>query len=249
MKNLLKKTVVLGVLVVYLGQATSVAYASWGLERLQQQKNQGITSPTTPSNTQPQQNQTPIPPVLTPTAPSKITTNQSTVDLIRSLRSNQTVTQNNNTTPQTPAPTAPIAPSVPQPTTPVDNQGSISSTEKMMLDLINKERTENGLKPLQWHAELSNVAKLKSEDMVKNNYFSHTSPTYGSFIQMVHNSGIPYRQVGENLAKAKDVQKAHVMFMASQGHRNNILSTSFTHVGIGITQDQYGIVITQLFIK
>ncbi|KAB3527632.1 hypothetical protein F8153_11655 [Alkaliphilus serpentinus] len=118
-----------------------------------------------------------------------------------------------------------------------------------MLLLINNERQAKGLKPLQWHSNLAGVADLKTKDMIANNYFSHTSPTYGGFYSMVRNQGISYSQIGENLAKARDVKKAHALLMASEGHRNNILSSNFTHIGIGISHDGYGVVVTQLFIK
>lgn len=215
MKNLLKKTLALFVIGVFLSQVTTVAHASWGLERLQQQQNQ---STTTPSQSQKK---------------------PTTADKIRSLRSGQPISENESVS----------KPSQTQSTASSNTQANMSSLESQMLELINKERQNHGLKPLQWHSKLADLAKLKSEDIIKNNYFSHTSPTYGSFYQMVQQGGVSFRQVGENLAKAKDVQKAHVLLMASEGHRNNILNPSFTHIGLGISKEQYGIVVTQLFIQ
>ncbi|KUO49041.1 MAG: hypothetical protein APF76_10460 [Desulfitibacter sp. BRH_c19] len=234
MNSLLKKAFSFLVITVLLMQIPTMAYASWGLQRILDQQNQATTS--APVTTQPPKDTQ----VTTP-APSS---NQSTADYIRNLRRNPTTQQNNaNPTPSNPSP------SNPRPETPPSNQqGAMTSSESMMLNLINKERSEKGLKPLQWHSGLAGLARLKSQDMVDNNYFAHNSPTYGSFYHMVSNAGISYRQVGENLAKARDVSKAHVLLMASEGHRNNILSSHFTHIGVGILSDRYGIVATQLFI-
>lgn len=48
--------------------------------------------------------------------------------------------------------------------------------------------------------ELQNIARIKAQDMVDNNYFSHTSPTYGSPFDMMKNFGISYKTAGENIA-------------------------------------------------
>jgi uncharacterized YkwD family protein len=156
--------------------------------------------------------------------------------------------------PTTPSPTTtPSTPTtpVPQPTTPATQPsatGEMSQEEALMLNLVNSERVKNGLKPLQPMPELNRLARLKSTDIIEKNYFSHTSPTYGSFANMVYNAGIRFRSVGENLAEARNATHAHTLLMASAGHRANILSTNFTHIGIGIVPYEYGVAVTQLFI-
>ncbi|MFZ5944940.1 MAG: CAP domain-containing protein [Bacillota bacterium] len=125
----------------------------------------------------------------------------------------------------------------------------ISADEKLMLDLVNKERAANGLQPLQIDMQLVKLARMKSQDMITNNYFSHTSPTYGSPFDMMKANGVTYRTAGENLAGAPSVSTAHTNLMNSEGHRKNILSSNFTHVGIGIIDGgPYGKMFTQLFI-
>lgn len=163
--------------------------------------------------------------------------------------------QNNSTTIPQPAPTPRPAPApVPQPApTPAptpgqDQNGVLANQEGQMLQLVNEERIKNGLKPLTLMPELTNLARLKSQDIIKNNYFSHTSPTYGSFAKMVYDAGIRFYSVGENLAKARDAKHAFTLFMASSGHKANILNPNFTHIGLGVVQDKYGVVVTQLFI-
>ena len=97
--------------------------------------------------------------------------------------------------------------------------------------------------------EISQVARLKSQDMIDNNYFSHNSPTYGSPFDMMKSYDIKYVYAGENLAGNPSIQDAHESLMNSQGHRENILNPNFTHIGIGVREgSKYGKMITQMFV-
>jgi uncharacterized YkwD family protein len=129
------------------------------------------------------------------------------------------------------------------------NQG-ISNQEQEMLNLINQSRKQNGLKALTIEHEISEIARIKSKDMIDSNYFSHNSPTYGNPFDMLKNFGVSYLKAGENIAGNTSVQKAHEALMNSPGHRKNILSPDYTHVGIGIVKGgNYGNMFTQLFIS
>ena len=122
------------------------------------------------------------------------------------------------------------------------------SYEAEVVRLVNVERSKQGLKPLAEDWELSRVARYKSEDMQKNKYFSHTSPVYGSPFEMMKSFGISYRSAGENIAKGQATPAAVVSaWMNSAGHRANILSTSFTHIGVGYVEN--GKYWTQMFIR
>ncbi|MFZ7102021.1 MAG: CAP domain-containing protein [Peptococcaceae bacterium] len=141
-----------------------------------------------------------------------------------------------------PEPTPTPAPT-PAPTT------GVSANEQQMINLVNQERSAQGLEPLKVDMELVKLARMKSQDMIDNNYFSHTSPTYGSPFEMMQNYGISYRTAGENLAGAATVTTAHTNLMNSEGHRANILNSSYTRIGIGIVKGgPYGQMYTQLFI-
>lgn len=125
-----------------------------------------------------------------------------------------------------------------------------SAQAQQMLDLVNQERSKNGLNPLMADLEVAHVAEVKSQDMVDNNYFSHYSPTYGSPFDMMKSFGVDYLNAGENIAGNSTVQKAHTALMNSSGHRKNILSPDFTHIGIGVkNSDKYGLMFTQMFIS
>lgn len=131
-----------------------------------------------------------------------------------------------------------------------NNNSSLTSEEQEMLKLINEARKQNNVAPLAADISLTKVARVKSQDMIDNNYFSHNSPTYGSPFDMMKNFGINYVKAGENIAGNQNVQKAHESLMNSPGHRKNILSPDYTHIGIGIKQGgQYGSMFTQMFIS
>ncbi|MCM3411603.1 CAP domain-containing protein [Metabacillus litoralis] len=110
----------------------------------------------------------------------------------------------------------------------------LSQYEQQVVDLTNQERAKQGLPALKVDLTLSKVAREKSLDMQKNNYFSHTSPTYGSPFDMMKKFGVTYRTAGENIAKGQRTPQEVVnAWMNSSGHRANILSTKFTHIGVG----------------
>lgn len=124
----------------------------------------------------------------------------------------------------------------------------VSQDEKAMLDMVNEERKEKGLAPLQMDSRLVDIARKKSQDMITNNYFGHTSPTYGTPFEALRKNGIDYHYAGENLAGAPTVERAHDALMKSPGHRANILNPNFTAVGIGIVEGgPYGKMYTQVF--
>ena len=147
-----------------------------------------------------------------------------------------------------------------KPDTTPDNSGNDSNTgstnqdfssfQKEVLNLVNVERSKNGLSALTFDSQLSNVATIKSQDMVNKNYFSHTSPTYGSPFDMMKQFGISYKTAGENIAMGqKTPQEVVNSWMNSQGHRENILNPNFTNLGVGVAKDSKGTIYwTQMFI-
>ncbi|PKM95208.1 MAG: serine protease [Firmicutes bacterium HGW-Firmicutes-1] len=130
------------------------------------------------------------------------------------------------------------------------NSTSLSAAEQQMVTLVNKAREENNLPALKVDTTLANVARTKAKDMIDNNYFSHNSPTYGSPFDMMKSFSIKYIKAGENIAGNQTVQAAHDALMKSPGHRANILSSDYTHIGIGIVEGgSYGNMFTQMFIS
>jgi len=125
----------------------------------------------------------------------------------------------------------------------------LTADEAGMVELVNRERAAAGLKPLTVDMQLVQVARAKAKDMIVNGYFGHQSPTYGSPFDQMKAAGITYRYAGENLAGASTLEQAHTGLMNSEGHRKNILSPNFTHIGIGVVAGgPYGKMFVQSFI-
>lgn len=140
-------------------------------------------------------------------------------------------------------------PSTPsEPSTPTND---ISKLENEVIRLVNEERSKNGRSPLASNNELNRLARLKSEDFVKNNYFSHSSPTYGTPFDMMRDNGISFTAAGENIASGqKNAEEVMKHWMASSGHRENILNPTYNQIGVGVAKDNQGkLYWTQMFIK
>lgn len=118
---------------------------------------------------------------------------------------------------------------------------SVSSKSSQVVSLVNEERKKAGLTSLKTDSQLTKLAQLKAEDMAKNKYFSHTSPTYGSAFNMMKTYGVAYKTAGENIAKGQKTATAVMNgWMNSQGHKANILSSKFTSIGVGYATDGNG---------
>lgn len=133
----------------------------------------------------------------------------------------------------------------------ISGSGNLSEVEFEIFFLTNEERIKHGVQPLILDLDINKVARLKSQDMHDKQYFDHLSPTYGSPFDMLTEFGITYRGAGENIAagyqNAKDVVTG---WMNSEGHRKNILQTSYERIGIGYYygSDGYQKYYTQMFI-
>ena len=120
---------------------------------------------------------------------------------------------------------------------------NLSQDEKEVFDLINKQRTNNGLKALNIDSEVQKVARIKAQDMVNNNYFSHTSPA-STIDHMLFT-----KTAGENIAGNSSNSAAVTAWMNSSGHKANILNSSFNYTGIGVvSSSKYGKIYVQMFI-
>lgn len=129
------------------------------------------------------------------------------------------------------------------------NINGLTADEQETFDLINAERQAAGLAALQIDYELQNVARTKAKDMVDNNYFSHTSPTYGSPFDMMKSFGITYKAAGENIAGNSTNSGAVKAWMNSAGHKANILSNNYNYTGLAVVSSpKYGKIYVQMFI-
>jgi uncharacterized protein YkwD len=117
-----------------------------------------------------------------------------------------------------------------------------------MLELVNKERAKEGLKPLKADHELSRVARAHSRDMFIRGYFAHENPDGMDPFDRMKKANVSFKVAGENLALAQTLQIAHINLMNSPGHRANIMNPAFGRLGIGVLDGGfYGLMISQEF--
>ncbi|MDQ0115294.1 CAP domain-containing protein [Paenibacillus harenae] len=196
-----------------------------------------ITLPSTGGNTGTVTNPTPAPtakPVVTPAPTTKpVVTPAPTAKPVVTPAPTAKPTTKPTTTP---APTA-------KPTTAPST--GLSAFQSQVVDLVNQERAKAGLSALKSDTLLTKVATEKARDMDVNNYFSHTSPTYGSPFDMMRQFGVTYSYAGENIASGQRTpQEVMTAWMNSSGHRANILNGSFTKIGVGYVNGEW----VQMFI-
>ena len=121
--------------------------------------------------------------------------------------------------------------------------------EEQVVKLVNEKRAAAGLKALKSSSSLNNVAEKKSKDKRDKGYFSHTSPTYGNLPSMLKKFSISYKAAGENIAAGQTTPASVVSsWMKSPGHKANILSKKYTHIGVGyVSGGNYRHYWTQIF--
>lgn len=120
--------------------------------------------------------------------------------------------------------------------------------EARMLQLVNAEREAAGMQPVQPDAQLTQVARAHSRDMLARGYFSHYSPEGDDLQDRLRRSRVGYLRAGENLALAPTLHSAHAGLMNSPGHRANILRPQFGRLGIGILDaGVHGLMVTQAY--
>ncbi|MBS3976801.1 MAG: hypothetical protein KGZ75_08795 [Syntrophomonadaceae bacterium] len=148
----------------------------------------------------------------------------------------------------TPAPSPSPVPAPTQP--PAAGTGIVlTAQEARMVEMVNQERANRGLPPFKVNLTLTKLARMKSQDLLDNNYFAHYSPTYGSAYDMMRREGIRFRYAAENLARHSSLSGAHYSLMASSGHRSKILGKNYSEIGIGIVRTpRGGVIVTQMFV-
>lgn len=105
--------------------------------------------------------------------------------------------------------------------------------EQEVLDIINSIRNEHELSPLTWDDELYEVAKIRSQESSQK--WSHTRP------DGTHWSTLSPNVHGENLAKGYNTAQAAVdAWMASEGHKANILREEFTRAAVSFYEAENG---------
>jgi uncharacterized protein YkwD len=109
-----------------------------------------------------------------------------------------------------------------------------AAAEKEMLELVNRDRRAAGLPPVALDARLGAVARAHSQEMAADDNVFHVSPRTGSALDRVHRAGLTPELVLENVGRAYSADEAERGFLASPGHRGNIVEPRASRLGVGI---------------
>ena len=117
-----------------------------------------------------------------------------------------------------------------------------------LFDAMNEARIANGLPALIAKDVLTEVARARSEEMTRLDYFAHFYAGGTSAYEFLQRAGARFSTAGENLAKVggdevDSVELAINALMASTTHRENILNPRFVRVGVGAVTSDEGITI------
>jgi len=108
-------------------------------------------------------------------------------------------------------------------------------TAENVINLVNKERELRKLEILKENGQLFEAAREKSEDMINNNYFAHTSPSGLTPWHWVEKNGYDYIYAGENLAiNFSSAENQHKAWMESLEHRKNIINPNYEEIGVAV---------------
>lgn len=123
---------------------------------------------------------------------------------------------------------------------------SVSAYAQEVLNLVNKERSANGLSPLSFDTKVQKAADTRAEEIKKS--FSHTRPDGKTFSTALTEAGASFNGAGENIAIGQKTPEEVVSaWMNSSGHRANILNSKYKYIGIGCVKSGSGYAWTQLF--
>jgi uncharacterized protein YkwD len=134
----------------------------------------------------------------------------------------------------------------------------LPKVEDLVFEMTNQARRAKGLPPFIQDAELTQVARAFSDDMLVRRFFDHTTPDGVTFDERIadrypHRVRIMGENIwyasGYNVGKIRQVAKEIVDdWMSSPGHRENILDPKFTHLGVGVSARNHTIRATQEFV-
>jgi hypothetical protein len=110
----------------------------------------------------------------------------------------------------------------------------------VLVDYTNENRATENFKNLTINPVLEKAAQLKANDMAEKGYFAHQSPDGNSPWYFFKQAGYDFSYAGENLAvNFSDSVEVSEAWMASPGHRANIMNNDFTEIGIATAEGMY----------
>jgi uncharacterized protein YkwD len=125
--------------------------------------------------------------------------------------------------------------------------GCMPSDAKTFLSRTNTLRASQGVPALKENDTLTRKAEAWAQYMAKTGRLAHSNLTDGL-------SGLKWRSLGENVgysSPTSDTLKSiHNMFVASSGHRANLVNSGYTHMGVGVAKDSKGTIwVAEVFAK
>ncbi|MEV4948059.1 CAP domain-containing protein [Streptomyces sp. NPDC053755] len=178
------------------------------------------------------------PPSATPSpTPSKTTASpkpkKPAAPPSRTAKPSRTAEAPRTATPPRPKP-APTTEKPVAPTTAPAPAGREAAAEAEVVRLVNEERAQVGCAPVRSDAELTALADSFSEDMARRGFFDHTDPDGATPWERAEQAGISGLG-GENIARGQaDAAAVMASWMASDGHRANILNCDYKTLGVGV---------------
>lgn len=128
--------------------------------------------------------------------------------------------------------------------TPPPREPTAVSEVQAVVNLVNAERVARGIAPVGYHEQLAQAARAHAADQFHRDcltQLSHTGTDGSSPGDRVARTGLRVRTWGENVACGQRTpEQVMTAWMNSSGHRRNILSASFTHIGVSVSRDSDG---------
>jgi len=129
---------------------------------------------------------------------------------------------------------------------PAASTGTISNFAQEVVELVNEERAAEGLAPLTIDPDLSAAAEIRAKEILGT--FSHTRPNGSSCFTALDQVGASYRRAGENIALGQSTARQVVEdWMDSPGHRENIMNSSYSRIGVATEKATRGYGWAQFF--
>jgi uncharacterized protein YkwD len=126
-------------------------------------------------------------------------------------------------------------------------QGEVLTAERALFEAVNKERTAQGIPPLQWDEALAAAARLHAQRMAQQNQLSHQLPGEPAVQDRATLAGARFSLIAENIAVAPTPSVIHTAWMQSEHHRENILDPQLNVVGIAVIKSGAGLYAVQDF--
>lgn len=114
-------------------------------------------------------------------------------------------------------------------------------TEAGVVKFTNLERVKNGASALTVNTKLNASAELKAKDLFAKQYFEHVSPSGRDITDLAGDVGYAYLLIGENLALGnfENDEALVAAWMASPGHRENILNPRYSDIGVAVLKGTF----------